>query len=321
MRKVLTIFAVALWCAAGAAAQEGGRRAEVALAAAPAPAPESDAPPRLARERVVLRTNMGDLVLALYPEVAPEHTAQILRLVRAGVYDGLDFFRVEPNFVAQLSDARRRSPALTDEERSLIRGLMPETGRVRHERGSLSMARHADRPDSGETSFSILFRDAPHLDGTYTVFGRLESGYEVLDAIGRVARGASNRPVRPVVVRRAEVVESPEALAALSLRGSDYTEQYPPLFVTLSRVWWAFGVAVAAGLCLFFFSTGGRGASWVGPVGLLLVLVGFFGLLVAFTPNVRARSWASVLLFAGVVALFKLMNRFESGRRAARAAS
>jgi cyclophilin family peptidyl-prolyl cis-trans isomerase len=312
MRKFLFIVAFVMACAASASAQAPAQSPSVT--AGPSESAEPAAP-RVARERVVLRTNMGDLVLAFYPEVAPEHTAQILNLVRAGLYDGLEFHRVEGSFVAQLSDARYRKPEPSAEQLALIRRLPVEIGDLKHERGTLSMARYEDRPDSAETSFSILFDAAPHLDGKYTIFGRLESGYDVLDAIGRVRRDAQHRPLRPVVVRRAEVAESPEALAAMRLRGPDYTEQYPPLYLTLSRLSWAFGAMVAVGLALFVISGREAFAPWVGSAGLLSVLVGFFGLLVAFVPTARTTGWVSILLFAGVVALFKLMNRFESGKR------
>jgi cyclophilin family peptidyl-prolyl cis-trans isomerase len=310
MRKILSTLVLMLACVVAAA---GGTGAAAQTAAAPGEA-APDAPPRLARERLILRTNMGDLVLAFYPEVAPRHTAQILSLARAGVYDGLDFYRVEPSFVAQLSDARGRRPELSAEQRALVAPLSAEFSSLKHERGTLSMARYDDRPDSAETSFSILFGAAPHLDGKYTVFGKLEAGYEVLDAIGRVGRDSHNRPLRPVVIRRAEVVETPEALAALSLRGPDFTEQQPPLFLFLRRAAWAFGACAALGLALFVAAGRGKAAQWAGSAGLLLVLVGFFGVLVALLPEARTTGWSSVPLFAGVVILFKLMNRFESGR-------
>jgi cyclophilin family peptidyl-prolyl cis-trans isomerase len=279
----------------------------------------AEAPPRLASERLVLRTNMGDLVLAFYPEVAPRHIEQILKLARAGVYDGQNIFRVEPGFVAQLADARGRSPELSAEQLSLISRLAPELSRLRHGRGTLSMARYESQPDSAETSFSILFGDAPHLDGKYTVFGKLEAGYDVLDAIGRVARDSGNRPLRPVIIRRAEVIESPEALAALSLRGPDFSEQQPAFYHFLRRAAWGLGACAALGLALFAAAGRGRVAQWAGSAGLLLVLVGFFGLLVALLPEARTTGWSSVPLFAGVVILFKLMNRFESGRPQTRA--
>jgi cyclophilin family peptidyl-prolyl cis-trans isomerase len=154
MRKALLLLLATLACAVGAAAQE----------------PDA---PRVAAERIVLRTNVGDMVLALYPDVAPRHTEQLLKLARMGVFDGVNFFRVESTFVAQLSDARYKQPAPSPEQLEAVHPLQAEFSGLKHRRGTLSMARYDDRPDSGETSFSILLGDAPHLDGKYTVFGQL----------------------------------------------------------------------------------------------------------------------------------------------------
>lgn len=289
MRKTLLLLLVALACAVGAAAQE--------------PAP------RLAVERIVLRTNVGDMVLALYPEVAPRHTAQLLKLARMGVYDGVDFYRVEASFVAQLGDARYRQPALSPEQAAAIHPLQAEFSELRHHRGVLSMARYDDRPDSGETSFSILLGDAPHLDGKYTVFGRLERGEDVLDLIGRAACDARHQPLVPIVIRHAEVVDSPEALARLSLRPAGF---YDERVETLRGYMpWGGVAAMACGLLLFLLSRRFVPAA-VGALGLLLALVAFFGLFVAYVPAASSSQRTAILLFLGAPALFKLMNRFES---------
>src|SRR5207253_2022621 len=73
------------------------------------------AEPRLSQERVVLHTTLGDLVLAFYPDVAPRHVEQILRLVRLGAYDGTSFYRVYPSFVAQIGTVQARRDPLTAE--------------------------------------------------------------------------------------------------------------------------------------------------------------------------------------------------------------
>ena len=300
MRKTLFMLLVALGCAHAAAAQEP----------APQEAAGQEPSPRVASERIVLRTNVGDMVLALYPEVAPRHTEQLLKLARMGVYDGVNFYRVETSFVAQLSDARYKQPAPSPEQVEAIHPLAAEFSQLRHRRGTLSMARYDDRPDSGETSFSILLGDAPHLDGKYTVFGHLESGADVLDLIERVAR-KGNQPVMPVVVRRAEVVDSPQALAGLSLRPAGF---YDEGLGSLGRyLTWAGFAAILCGLLLFALSRR-RAPAALGSLGLLLVLVAFFGLFIAYVPRAGSSQLMAVALFLGVPVLFKLMNRFEGQR-------
>ena len=291
MRKTLLLILFALACASGAAAQE--------------PAP------RVADQRIVLRTNVGDLVLALYPDVAPRHTEQLLKLARMGVYDGVNFFRVQTSFVAQLGDARHRQPALSPEQLAAVHPLPAEFSALRHGRGTLSMARYDDRPDSGETSFSILLGDAPHLDGKYTVFGRLESGDDVLDLIERVARNERHRPLMPVVVRRAEVVDSPEALARLGLRPAGFYDEGPGLPGVY--LLWGVPAALFCGLLLFALSRR-LGPVALGSLGLLVVMVAFFALFAAYVPRAGSSQWTGVALFLCVPVFFKLMNRFESQR-------
>ena len=92
------------------------------------------------------------------------------------------FYRVEPRFVAQTATADDRELPLTEEQRAIIRPIALEAGGPRHQRGVLSLA-HGDDPDSGETSFSILLADAPHLDGQFTTFGVIIDSDEVLQRI------------------------------------------------------------------------------------------------------------------------------------------
>src|SRR6516165_7393641 len=77
-------------------------------------------------ERVILRTSCGDLVLALYPDVAPKHVEQFLTLVRLGVYDGTCFHRIDPGFVAQNAGAFDRRGALTPAQQAAIHKIPAE---------------------------------------------------------------------------------------------------------------------------------------------------------------------------------------------------
>ena len=141
-----------------------------------APAPQQLPP------RAEMVTSAGTLTIRLLPEIAPGTVAQFLKLVRAGVYDSMYFYRVERRFVAQTATAEDRAVPMTDAQRMLIAPIALETGPVRHQRGVLSLA-HGDDPDSGETSFSILLGEAPHLDGQFTVFGVIVDSEDVLHEI------------------------------------------------------------------------------------------------------------------------------------------
>ena len=181
--------------------------------------------PRLADERIVLRTICGDIVLALYPDVAPHHVAQLLKLTQLGVYNTTHFVRIEPNFVIQFAEAQDRPVAFKAEQKDAIHTIKAEFSSLKHVRGVLSMARADNAPDSGETSFSILLGNAPHLDGQYTIFGRVESGMEVVDilagaplAIDPVTKKTLSRPITRLTVLRADVVKE-SALKDAALRG------------------------------------------------------------------------------------------------------
>jgi cyclophilin family peptidyl-prolyl cis-trans isomerase len=271
--------------------------------------------PRLARERVVLRTVAGDVVLALYPDVAPKHVEQFLRLVRLGVYDSTHFYRIEPNFVAQLATALDRTTDLTPEQKAAIHPLPAEFGRVPHRRGSLSMARRDDDPDSGETSFSVLLANAPHLDGKYTVFGEVESGMGVFDAMCRVPRNGT-QPVVRLEVARAWVVDSPDELEAQDLaapRPVEVPEALLPYTAGIHGRALAGGILlmVACGLACFFLA-GRLPARVMGSLHLLVVLVGGFLLLVILVPAAQTRAWLALTLFLGLLGVLKLMSRFEA---------
>lgn len=160
--------------------------------------------PKLSEERVVFHTNLGDLRVAFYPEVAPKHVAQILRLVKLGVYDGAQIFRVEKNFVAQVENFDARLDALTPEQKAAAQKLPAEFSVLPHVRGELSMARFDD-PNSAETSFSIMLGAAPHLNEKYTIFGRVVGGWSTMAALDQVQIDEGNKPRTPVLILKAEV--------------------------------------------------------------------------------------------------------------------
>lgn len=158
--------------------------------------------------RVILRTVAGDVVIAPKADFAPKTVEQFLKMVRAGIYDGTHFFRIEPGFVAQVSTAQDRLMPLDGEQKKILKPLALEaTPGITHRPFTVSLA-HADDPDSGETSFSVLLAAAPHLDGKYTVFGEVESGHEVFVEFMRVPRDSNNHPMTRLTVVRAEVRDS-----------------------------------------------------------------------------------------------------------------
>jgi peptidyl-prolyl cis-trans isomerase B (cyclophilin B) len=158
----------------------------------------------LSTKRVVLETSAGDLTVELFPDKAPAHVRQFLRLAASGAYDGTAFHRIVRGFVIQGGYLPTRSTPLDERQQSYVRKLQPEFNDTPHDRGTLSMAR-GDDPASADTSFFIVLDRTPSLDQKYTAFGRVVEGIDLLDTIQGVALdGETPRTrieVRKVTVR------------------------------------------------------------------------------------------------------------------------
>jgi peptidylprolyl isomerase len=119
----------------------------------------------------------GRVVIALRPDLAPNHVTRIKELARSGFYDGTPFHRVIPGFMAQGGD-----PTGTGTGGSPLPNLQAEFTDTSFDRGVVGMARTRD-PDSANSQFFIMFAPRPQLNGQYTVWGEVVSGMEFVDAI------------------------------------------------------------------------------------------------------------------------------------------
>src|SRR5882757_4485829 len=118
----------------------------------------------------------GRVVIGLRPDLAPTHVARIKELTREGFYDGVVFHRVIAGFMAQTGDPGGDGTGGSGKK------LDAEFSAERHVRGTCSMARAAS-PNSADSQFFICFAAASHLDRQYTVWGKVTSGMEHIDAI------------------------------------------------------------------------------------------------------------------------------------------
>ena len=119
----------------------------------------------------------GDVVIKLRPDLAPGHVERIAALANEGFYDGVVFHRVIPGFMAQGGD-----PTGTGMGGSKQPDLKAEFSSEPHVRGTCSMARSSS-PDSANSQFFICFANSSFLDKQYTVWGEVESGMELVDAL------------------------------------------------------------------------------------------------------------------------------------------
>jgi cyclophilin family peptidyl-prolyl cis-trans isomerase len=149
----------------------------------------------LATYRAVLDTSAGPIAIEFFPDKAPGHVRQFLRLAQAGVYDGMAFHRVAPGFVIQTGATNTRSVPLTETQQKLVHNMAPEFNDTKHVKGIVSMAR-GDAPDSATTSFFICTGASTALDGQYTAFGRVISGMEAVEAIEKAPRDGETPTTR-----------------------------------------------------------------------------------------------------------------------------
>ena len=147
----------------------------------------------------------GRVVIDLLPDVAPGHVERIVTLAERGDYDGVVFHRVIEGFMAQTGDVRYgkgdRAAGRAGTGGSELPDLRAEFSSVPFERGTVGMAR-AQSPHSANSQFFIMFAPAPHLNGQYTVVGRVIEGMDVVDRIRRGSgqMGMVDRPDRMATV-------------------------------------------------------------------------------------------------------------------------
>lgn len=174
----------------------------------PAPRPEpflTESVEDLASRRAVIETSMGNITVELFPDRAPNHVRQFLRLAESGVYQGTAFHRVAKGFVIQGGYLPSRREPLDERQQSFVRMLQPEFNATPHEKGILSMAR-GDDPASATSSFFVVLGRQPGLDKQYTVFGRVVEGLDVVDKIEAVAVNGET-PLERIEVSNVRIVK------------------------------------------------------------------------------------------------------------------
>lgn len=149
----------------------------------------------------IIETQFGNIELKLFPEVAPQHVQNFLKLANTQFYDGTLFHRVIPGFMIQGGD-----PNSKEADRNMHGtggpgySIKAEFNDMPHKRGTLSMARSSD-PNSAGSQFFIVVKTANFLDGQYTVFGQVINGMDVADQIVMQERDNRDNPLEPVPMK------------------------------------------------------------------------------------------------------------------------
>ena len=166
---------------------------------------------------VILETAQGNIVIEFFPDDAPNHVDNFLKLTQDGVYNGTYFHRIIEGFMVQGGD-----PLSAESGVSMSKwgtgdpgySIDAEFNNISHERGIVSMARSND-PNSAGSQFFIVHNDSTFLDGQYTVFGRIitEESFETLDKLAGLQTLPNDQAIdtsaswlmRATVVDRSEI--------------------------------------------------------------------------------------------------------------------
>ena len=140
--------------------------------------------------RAIIKTKFGDIHIKFYPDVAPRHVENFIKLAKSGFYDGTIFHRVIPGFMIQGGDPNTKSSLRKDtygqggpkDEKGNPVLLKAEFSDISHKRGIVSMAR-ANEPDTAGSQFFIVVETSLFLDRKYTAFGEVTKGLGIADRI------------------------------------------------------------------------------------------------------------------------------------------
>ena len=145
-------------------------------------------------DKILLNTSKGEVIINLMPEIAPVHVARIVELVKSGFYDGIIFHRIIPGFMAQTGDPKGNGTGGSGTN------LKAEFSDYKYINGTVGMARTMD-PNSADSQFFICFDGCGHLTGQYTVWGQVETGMEVVEALN-----VGEPPANPDKILSAKII-------------------------------------------------------------------------------------------------------------------
>ncbi len=159
--------------------------------------------PMLSDQFATFQTNYGNITLQLFPDIAPKTVENLQELIDSGFYDGIKFHRIIPDFVIQAGDPNTK----TEDKSTWGFGgpgynIQAELSDLKHVRGVISMA-HPGDPNRAGSQFFIVVKDAPHLDGKYSIFGKVVEGMDVVDVIVSQPRDNRDVPLEDIVIEKA----------------------------------------------------------------------------------------------------------------------
>ena len=143
---------------------------------------------------------LGNILVELFPEIAPITVENFLKLVSENFYNGIIFHRVIEGFMIQGGDPTGTG---CGGSKNKIKGEFRANGvdnPLEHSRGVISMARTND-PNSASSQFFLMHADSPHLDGMYAAFGAITKGIEIVDQIAESRTDYMDRPLFDISIK------------------------------------------------------------------------------------------------------------------------
>ena len=160
---------------------------------------------------LILTLEDGVVDIELLPALAPKHVERIIALTEEGAYDNVVFHRVIDGFMAQTGDVKFGKTGGADYNLanagmggSDLPDVEAEFNNESFQRGVLGAARSQD-PNSFNSQFFITTADASFLDGQYTVFGKVVSGMEFVDALEKGPKSANGAVANPDQIVSAKI--------------------------------------------------------------------------------------------------------------------
>lgn len=158
-------------------------------------------PPPPPGPKAIIKTRFGEMEMKFFPELAPKHVENFIKLAKSGFYNGTIFHRVIPGFMIQGGDPNTKNSLRKEtfgqggpkDEKGNPILLKAEFSDTPHKRGIVSMAR-AGEPDTAGSQFFIVVEDSFFLDRKYTVFGEVTKGLGIADKIVGLPRNEQDLP-------------------------------------------------------------------------------------------------------------------------------
>lgn len=151
---------------------------------------------------ITLETSKGTIVIETYNADAPKTVENFITLANKGFYNGVIFHRVIKNFMIQGGDPT--GTGMGGPGYKFADELNPSTESYKkgYVRGTVAMANSG--PNTNGSQFFIMHKDNP-LPNLYTIFGKVVSGIEVVDAIAESPVGAADKPIENISIKKVEV--------------------------------------------------------------------------------------------------------------------